>query len=159
MTAASSRRWWPWCRGALLTPLAVALVSTALGATAAKAGDAAPTLGSSGLSRAEGFGEIRPPVIFLGGDPSGLVGHIHWRRWGKPRAIGHGTGWWIPEGGGISEGHLARARLVAWDLGTCAGRRAYLKLEWYFPEYHRDGDRPSGSYFSARYAIKACDYS
>lgn len=114
------------------------------GAGAAQ-GVALATLGLPGPSGSKGFGEARPPVIFLGGDPSGLVQHIHWRRWGKARAIGHGIGWWFPPGTFTNEGHHARARLIAWDLGTCGGHRAYRRFEWYFPEYNRGGHKPPGT--------------
>lgn len=153
---AAENRGQAWRRRACSILLAMGLMSMVLSPALAYAGDAAPTLGSSGLPQAEGFGEVRPPVVFLGGDPSGLVSHIHWRRWGKPKAIGQGTGWWIPEGRGTSGGRPARARLVAWDLGTCAGRRSYLRFEWYFPEFHREAHRPSGSFFSTSYAIHTC---
>ena len=127
------------------------------GAGAAE-GAALPTLGLPGPPRSKGFGEVRPPVVYLGGaDPTGLVRHIHWRRWGKAKAIGRGTGWWVPPNKFTDEGHYARARLVAWDLGTCGGHRAYRRFEWYYPEYNRGGHRPPGTYFSARYAMHVCN--
>jgi hypothetical protein len=92
----------------------------------------------------------------LGGDISGLVSHIHWSRWGRPKAIGHGKGWYIPPGGFTASGHYARARVLAWNLGYCNGQWAYRKGEWYFPEYHRHGHFPEGTYFSLRYAMDLC---
>ena len=99
---------------------------------------------------------MKPAKIFLGGDISGLVSNIHWHRWGKPKAIGHGKGWFIPPGGGTSDGHYARARVVAWDLCYCSGQWAYRKTEWYFPEYHRHGNQPPGTTFQQRFAIQTC---
>jgi hypothetical protein len=135
--------------------LAIVAVAGLLSAGVAGA-HSVPTFGLPSEPRAEGFGEVRPATIFLGGDPSGLVSHIHWRRWGKPKAIGRGKGWYIPPGGGTSDGHTARARLVAWDLGYCGGQWAYRKAEWYFPEYHRHGHFPDATYFDPNLAMKIC---
>lgn len=130
--------------GLLLTPSAIAR--------------GVPTFGLPSDSVAsEGFGEVRPARIFLGGDISGLVTGARWHRWGAPKAIGHGRGWYIPPGAITADGHKARARLVAWDLGNCGGQLAYRKGEWYFPEYHRRGQYPEGTYFSRRFAINLCD--
>ena len=37
-----------------------------------------------------GWGSPHPSKIFNGGDPSGLVTHIHWSSWGQASATGHG---------------------------------------------------------------------
>jgi hypothetical protein len=100
---------------------------------------------------------VRPKRIFLGGDISGLVSHVHWRRWGRARAVGRGRGWYIPPGSFTADGHYARARLVAWDLGSCGSRRAYRRFEWYFPEYHRHGHSPEATYFDPDLAMHVCD--
>jgi hypothetical protein len=131
------------------------VIASLIGAGVAAASDV-PTFGLPSEPRAEGFGEVRPVTIFLGGDPSGLVSHIRWRRWGKPKAIGRGRGWYIPPGGGTSDGHSARARVIAWDLGYCGGQYAYRKAEWYFPEYHRHGHYPDATYFDPKLAMHIC---
>ncbi len=136
--------------------LGLMVVTVALAGAGAAEGGVLPTLGLPGPTNSKGFGGVRPSVVYLGGDPTGLVQRIHWRRWGRPRAIGHGIGWWFPPDKHTDEGHHARARLVAWDLGTCGGHRAYRKFEWYYPEYNRGGHKPPGTYFSARYAMHVC---
>src|SRR5271156_2088508 len=37
-----------------------------------------------------GWGKVHPSRIFNGGDPSGLVTHLHWTRWGDSVATGRG---------------------------------------------------------------------
>jgi hypothetical protein len=54
-------------------------------------------------SPAEGFGEIEPTTVSLGGDPTGVVLDVRWRTWGGPRAIAQGqwasrkVEWYFPE--------------------------------------------------------------
>ena len=52
---------------------------------------AGPTLGIPGPPNSEGFGEISPDTVFLGGDPTGLVTKVHWQGWGRSTAIGTGS--------------------------------------------------------------------
>ena len=68
-----------------------------LGADEARSGRVADAtvdavvLGSASFApNGAGWGTARPPRIFNGGDPSGLVTHIRWSRWGQPVATGHG---------------------------------------------------------------------
>jgi hypothetical protein len=95
-----------------------------------------------------GYGQVAPTTIFNGGDPTGLVTHIHWNSWGGPRATGTGTAEWVGPHQDVAQGHAALATVVAFHLGTCHGRRAYDALEWYFPTH--------GQSFSAGDYIDPC---
>lgn len=133
-------------------------LALAVGATASADAHPLPTLGVTFSSPAEGFGEIEPGDISLGGDPTGVVLSVRWRRWGRPRAIGRGRGWFLPPSAKyVSDGHWAKARVLAWDLGSCHGQWAYGRVEWYFPEYHRHGHFPPATYLDPKYAVRACD--
>jgi hypothetical protein len=125
--------------------LAVAL---ALGAAAMAPGlvDAQPTpvLGSVWAPNQQGFGLAHPSHIYAGGDPTSVVKHIHWHRWGAWRATAHrAIAFWVPQEGSVADRHFARATVVASHLGTCKGRRAYRKIEWWFPG---EGGRRAGVY-------------
>src|SRR5690242_5464978 len=48
---------------------------------------AAPTLGTTWAPSQQGYGEVRPRVIFNGGDPTGLVQNISWTSWGGEQAL------------------------------------------------------------------------
>ncbi len=94
-----------------------------------------PVLGKPNL-RTKGLGAAHPHEISLGGDALSYVGEIHWGNWGAPRAVGHGVAWYLPPGTrSVSEGHSEAATIVAFDLGTCNGKLAYRKLEWFFPAH------------------------
>lgn len=83
----------------------------------------------------EGWGTSRPSKIYNGGDPSGLVSHIHWTTWGGPIAVGKGLhSIFKPNGGYYNQ--LVPITLRASHVGTCSngGPRAYLKLETREPE-------------------------
>jgi hypothetical protein len=80
-----------------------------------------------------GFGQVKPPTIYLGGDPTGLVCHIHWLSWGGQLAIGDGTGWYINSHQAVIQGKAAPVVVVLYDLGTWRGRPAYKHYVWYFP--------------------------
>ncbi|HEY7144592.1 MAG TPA: hypothetical protein VH637_10115 [Streptosporangiaceae bacterium] len=82
-----------------------------------------------------GFGQVRPAMIFNGGDPTGLVTHIVWRSWGQPRAVGTGFSDYPAPGQPVTSGTQQRVTVVAFSLGTCAGRRMYRAVEWYFPQH------------------------
>lgn len=116
-----------------------------------------PTFGLSVEPNTQGFGEVKPARIFLGGDVSGLVRGVHWHGWGRAKAIGHGTGWFVPpDANTIADGHPARAKVVAWDLGRCDGRWAYQKGDWSFPEYNRHGNVPPGTSLEPGYGLDLC---
>jgi hypothetical protein len=94
-----------------------------------------PVLGHP-MFRTKGFGRVRPKEVYFGGDAQSVVEKIHWDKWGPPRAVGDGTAWYLPPGvKSVSEGHAAPAKIVAFDLGTCDGKLAYRKLEWFFPSH------------------------
>jgi trypsin len=80
------------------------------------------------LPNGQGWGAVKPKTVFNGGDPSGLVDHIHWKSWGGSEAVGRGkTAIYKPSGGYYSK-HVP-ADLRATNVGICAGRRAYRHLE------------------------------
>lgn len=86
------------------------------------------------FSNSKGFGQSRPSEIYLGGDESGLVCHIHWDSWGGPFAVGTGTGWYLHAGQITANGHWAPAVVVLYHLGRWHGKPAYTKYQWYFPQ-------------------------
>lgn len=94
---------------------------------------APPTLGTVWAPNQQGYGEVAPTTIFNGGDPTGLVSNITWDNWGASRATGTGTGLWVDPRKSVADGQRLRATVVAYDLGTCKGRPAYLHVTWYFP--------------------------
>jgi hypothetical protein len=101
-----------------------------------------PTLGRQWAPNQKGYGRVAPRTIFGGGDPTGLVEHVRWRHWGARRAIGNGIGNWVWPGLGVADGIVrTRAVVVAYDLGPCRGKRAYRKIQWYFPKYGGVFDR------------------
>jgi hypothetical protein len=85
-----------------------------------------------------GYGQARPSKIFNGGDPTGLVTHIQWATWGGAKAIGTGISVYVGPNQSVAAGTEESARVVAFHLGSCHGRRAYDAIEWYFPQH---GDR------------------
>ncbi len=110
--------------------VAASVIALAPAATAASA----PTLGRSWAPSQQGYGHVAPRTIFNGGDPTGLVKRVRWSHWGAARAIGHGIGDWVWPGQSVAAGSTAvAATVVAWDLGSCHGKRAYRKIDWYFP--------------------------
>jgi hypothetical protein len=94
-------------------------------------------LGSVWGSNQSGYGEAHPKTIFNGGDPTGLVRGIKWKHWGARRAWGWGSSIFVWPGLSVAEGLRARARVVAFHLGTCEGRAAYNAVVWFFPAYHQ----------------------
>lgn len=100
-----------------------------------------PILAGPWVSHQSGYGRSRPSRIFNGGDPTGLVTRIHWTSWGGARAIGTGTSDYVGPTQSVATGTQESARVVAFHLGSCHGRRAYDAIEWYFPQH---GDRFSG---------------
>jgi|SRR5580704_8493554 hypothetical protein len=121
---------------ALLWGVISAGLLAAMGSPVAQARRPAPILGRRSAPSQKGYGEVRPGTIFNGGDPTGLVQDVHWGHWGAGEAIGHGTGDFVWPGQSVARGSLsASATVVAYDLGTCRGRLAYRKIQWYFPAY------------------------
>jgi hypothetical protein len=118
---------------------------------------AVPTLGRPvGLfAHGEGFGQVRPPKIFNGGDPTGLVTHITWRSCGGARAAGAGTSDYVGPGQSVATGSQERVTVVAFNRGSCHGRDMYRAVEWYFPAHgqrfspHRYQNICTGAYVPA----------
>jgi hypothetical protein len=98
-----------------------------------------PTLGLPGACFAgSGFGQVEPPTVYLGGDPTGSLSSIHWSSWGGAEAGGSGIGWYINGNESTVSGSRQPATVLAFDLGTCADHPAYQEIEWYFAgEGHR----------------------
>jgi hypothetical protein len=97
-------------------------------------------LGSSDYApNGEGWGTQHPVSIFNGGDPSGLVTNINWRRWGSGTAYGRGRNAIFKPGGGYFP-QLVWIRLRADHIGRCTrgGPRAYRRLSVRLPS------RPGG---------------
>ena len=118
---------------------------------------AVPTLGRPAgvFAHGEGFGQVRPPKIFNGGDPTGLVSHITWKSWGGARAYGTGMSDYVGPGQSVATGTQQRVTVVAFNRGTCHGRQAYRAVEWYFPAHggrftpHRYENICTGAYVPA----------
>jgi hypothetical protein len=108
---------------------------------------AVPVLGDANAGSA-GFGKAHPRLFAIANDIITHVSTIHWSHWGATQASGTGTGYWIPAGKPASDARAAPAKIVAFDLGSCHGVRAYRKLEWWLPS--------RGGRFSARNASDAC---
>jgi hypothetical protein len=121
-------------RGAVVAVVTVIAV-LALLPGAAIAGGGSPVLGQTSGPNQRGYGEARPSVIFNGGDPTGFVGGIRWSHWGAKRATGWGYGLFVWPGLAVAEGQRAKARVVAYHLGTCGGVRSYNAVQWFFPRY------------------------
>jgi hypothetical protein len=118
-------------------------------AGAALAAEAVPILAGPAVPRIErGYGQVRPATVFNGGDPTGLVSGIHWSSWGGSEAIGTGRSDYVGPHQSVARGSEDPARIVAFRLGICRGRRAYDAVEWYFPEH--------GQHFSPGSYIDAC---
>jgi hypothetical protein len=116
---------------------------------AALAAEALPILAGPAVPRIEqGYGHVRPATVFNGGDPTGLVSSIHWSSWGGAQAIGTGRSDYVGPHQSVAAGSEEPARIVAFRLGICRGRRAYDAVEWYFPEH--------GQHFSPGSYIDAC---
>jgi hypothetical protein len=112
---------------------------------------APPTLGrrfGTSAPYQRGIGQARPSSISLGGDPTGIVNHVQWQSWGGARAIGRGTGYYVPPGKTVSDAVSASATVVAFNLGSCQDTRAYQAIEWFYPQ-HR-------GIFDARNYINIC---
>jgi len=122
-----------------LTGLAIVagLTSTAAVATSQAA---VPVLGN-GFHESKGYGHAEPSLLSSGGNAFTFeVTKISWEHWGEKRAVGHGTGWYVPPGNALLDGHKEAMKLVAFDLGSCHGRRAYRKLSWFFPAHGKHFD-------------------
>jgi hypothetical protein len=69
------------------------------------------------------------------------VQHVHWTNWAAKETTGLGKGWYVPENAGAqADGKIATEKVVAVDLGTCRGKRAYWKYIFVLP-HHRTARR------------------
>ena len=114
--------------------LAVAAAAVIAVATASAGPRPTPILIGGGPPSSEGFGQVKPGKIFLGGDPTGLVCAIHWTSWGGQFAIGTGTGFYVGPNQITAAGRQAPAVIVLYHLATWHGRPAYTKYTWYFTQ-------------------------
>ena len=112
-----------------------AATSTPVQATQAPA--VAPTLGQLAgvFANGIGFGQIRPPEVYNGGDPTGLVNKITWQSWGGATATGTGTSTYVSANQPVAAGTPQSVTIVAFQLGTCGGKLMYQAVEWYFPQH------------------------
>jgi hypothetical protein len=96
-----------------------------------------PTLGQPGgdFAHGTGFGQVKPPTVYNGGDPTGLVSKITWRSWGGATATGTGTSVYVAANQAVAAGTEQGATIVAFNLGTCDGKLMYQAVEWYFPQH------------------------
>jgi hypothetical protein len=123
--------------------MSAALMPALLVVVACGSAASAPTvvLGSSAYAEhiGAGWGTPHPSKIFNGGDPSGLVTHIHWSSWGGATASGHGLNAIFKPNGGYY-GKLVTIDLHAYDKGRCTSRGpiAYRRLSV------REPSRPGG---------------
>jgi hypothetical protein len=99
--------------------------------------DPVPTLGQPAgvFAHGQGFGQVRPPKIFNGGDPTGLVTHVVWRSWGGAQAVATGISDYVGPNQTVAGGRQERVTVVAFNLGTCDGTLMYRAVEWYFPQH------------------------
>jgi hypothetical protein len=135
VTGRSKRRSVCFLIGGALSALALSPGGAAAGDVAVAARQA-PRLGRPWAPDQSGYGKVRPAHIFNGGDPTGIVEHIHWTGWGSSRAIGEGDGEYVWPGTSVAGNPLTSgARVVAFHLGTCRGHPSYNAIEWYFPKY------------------------
>jgi hypothetical protein len=112
--------------------LAVAACAVGGGSAAALAASAAPTLGSHIGVPTKGFGQVKPKTVSLGGDPTGTVTKLSWKSWGKPVAVGTGSGFYVPQGQPTADAVMATVKLKASSLGTCKGHNAYKRISFTF---------------------------
>jgi hypothetical protein len=126
---------------AIVGVAATALGEPSRGPAAHAAKRETPRLGRKWAPYQTGYGRVRPHKIFNGGDPTGVVTHIHWTRWGKKRAIGRGHAEYVWPGTTVAgnDGN-ARAKVVAFHLGRCRGHRSYNAISWFFPDYDETFD-------------------
>jgi hypothetical protein len=137
--------------------VAVVLICAGCASSPGQQQAAVPALGHpAGLfAHGEGFGQVRPPKIFNGGDPTGLVSHITWRSWGGARASGTGMSDYVGPGQSVATGTQQPVTVVAFNRGTCHGTYMYRAVEWYFPAHgqhfspHRYENICTGAYVPA----------
>jgi hypothetical protein len=83
----------------------------------------------------QGFGQIRPTIVYNGGDASGDVSAVTWSSWGGPIAVGTGTSYWVGSSESVAGASPEPVTIEAFNRETCAGKPMYGAVEWYFPEH------------------------
>jgi hypothetical protein len=78
---------------------------------------------------------VKPNSFSNGGDPTGSVGSVVWDSWGQPTVTGTGISTYVAPSESVSEGTNEQTRIVAFDLGDCAGQYMYRKVAWFFPQH------------------------
>jgi len=118
----------------------------AIAASAALAGAASapvPVLGNA-FADSHGFGHAHPSLLSSGPGPTVTVQHLRWTHWGAKETTGLGKGWYVPDNAqSQADGKIATEKVVAFDLGTCHGKR--------LPRPRRPEPPPTTS--AARYLI------
>jgi hypothetical protein len=107
-----------------------------------------PVLGAVWASGVQGYGHVRPTGLSNGGDPTGIVTNLSWTSWGGTSATGTGSAEYVAPGQSVAQGSEQQAKVVAFDLGMCNGKRAYRAIEWYFPG--------QGQHFDPAHYFDAC---
>jgi len=121
----------------LAAGIAIALAGTGCAGSQPAPAAAVPTLGRPAgvFAHGEGFGRVRPPRIFNGGDPTGLVSHVTWKSWGGATATGTGRSDYVGPSQSVATGTEEPVTVVAFRRGTCHGKLMYQAVEWYFPQH------------------------
>jgi hypothetical protein len=112
----------------------LALLALAMTSALASASAGVVLGGKAFAPNGEGWGIEHPSQIFNGGDPSGLITHVHWNSWGGPVAFGWGRNPIFKPGGGYYR-HPVAIKLRANAIGRCEGRRAYTRLSVRVPSH------------------------
>jgi hypothetical protein len=90
-------------------------------------------LGAMWNPSTQGFGTVKPASVSNGGDPTGMLTDVTWTTWGGPTATGTGTGYYEAPDAPVSQSTPQPVDIEAFDLATCAGKPAYLRVQWWFP--------------------------
>jgi hypothetical protein len=116
---------------------ALAVSAVLAGAAASPASAPVPVLGNA-FPDSHGFGHAHPALLSSGPAATVTVQHLRWTHWGAEEATALGQGWYVPDDAqSQADGKAATEKVVAFDLGTCHGKRAYRKYIWYFPAYRK----------------------
>jgi hypothetical protein len=116
---------------------ALAVSAVLAGAAASPASAPVPVLGNA-FPDSHGFGHAHPALLSSGPAATVTVQHLRWTHWGAKEATALGQGWYVPDDAqSQADGKAATEKVVAFDLGTCHGKRAYRKYIWYFPAYRK----------------------
>jgi hypothetical protein len=133
-------------RGAAAVALVACTCALSIASTAGAVG--VPILAGPWIPGQKGYGHAKPSTIFNGGDPTGLVSHIHWESWGGAQAVGTGIAEYVAPSQSVAGGSQEIARIVLFHLGSCHRKRAYDAIEWYFPQH--------GEHFRPHHYIDSC---